>query len=176
MDIIKKDLFSAIRDIPNFPIEGVLFKDITTLLQDGNLFSKTIDLWANEIKKSFPKTNKLVALESRGFIFASALAVKLNSGLILVRKKGKLPYKTHQINYGLEYGQDTFEIHTDALNKSDHALIIDDVLATGGSANAAIQLLKKFESNIEGLSFLMKIDALKGEELLEPYKVHSFFI
>ena len=124
MDDIKKDLFSSIRDIQDFPIEGILFKDITTLLQDASFFSKTINLWADEIQKSFPQANKLVALESRGFIFASALALKLNYGLVLIRKKGKLPYKTHQISYGLEYGKDTFEIHTDALNKEDHALII----------------------------------------------------
>jgi len=93
MDNIKKDIFHSIRDIQDFPIKGVLFKDITTLLQDADLFSKTINLWANEIQTSFPKTNKLVALESRGFIFASALALKLNHGLVLIRKKENSPIK-----------------------------------------------------------------------------------
>ena len=130
------ELKSAIRDIPGFPKEGVIFKDITTLLKDKNSFKKAVDLFAEKLKGK--KIDVVLSIEARGFIFGSALAYKLGTGIVPVRKKGKLPHKTYKATYSLEYGEDTLEIHQDAFKRGSSVLIIDDLLATGGTCKADV--------------------------------------
>jgi adenine phosphoribosyltransferase len=165
------DLKSAIRDIPGFPKEGVIFKDITTLLKDKNKFREAIDLFAEKFKNK--KIDIIISVEARGFIFGAALAYKLGAGIALVRKKGKLPYKTYSVTYELEYGKDTLEIHQDAFKKGDNVLIVDDLLATGGTSRAVINLVEKMGGKITGLAFLIELTALKGREKLKGYEIVS---
>ncbi len=169
----KEDLTKLIRDIVDFPKPGIIFKDITPLLKDPAAFKKTIDLFAANYRKQ--KIDYVVAIEARGFIFAAALAVKLGAGFVPVRKKGKLPYKTKNVSYELEYGIDTLEIHQDALPAKSNVLIIDDVLATGGTINAVIKLVKQFKVNIVGVAFLMELGFLKGrQKILRGRKLDIF--
>ncbi|MDD3904973.1 MAG: adenine phosphoribosyltransferase [Candidatus Omnitrophica bacterium] len=163
------ELKSAIRDIPGFPKEGVIFKDITTLLKDKEKFRQTIDLFAEKLKGK--KIDAVVSIEARGFIFGAALAYKLGAGIIPVRKKGKLPYKTYSVTYQLEYGNDTLEIHQDAFKKGDSVLIIDDLLATGGTCKAVIGLVEKMGGKIAGIAFLIELTALKGREKFKGYDI-----
>ncbi len=137
-----EELKKYIRDIPDFPKKGILFKDITTLLNDKKAFKNAVDLMAKNIKG---KVDYILAVESRGFIFAGALCYKLGSGFVPVRKKGKLPYKTIQATYALEYGTDTLEIHEDAIKQGSNCLIVDDLLATGGTAHAVCELVEKLK-------------------------------
>ncbi|MFH1459208.1 MAG: adenine phosphoribosyltransferase [Candidatus Omnitrophota bacterium] len=167
----EKILAKAIRDVPDFPKKGIIFKDITTLLQNSKTFKKAIDLIYKEYKHK--KIDAVVCVESRGFIFGAPLAYKLNTGLVLVRKKGKLPYKTYKMTYALEYGKDTLEIHQDALKKGACVLVIDDLLATGGTIAAVCQILKKFKAKIAGVCFVVELLFLKGREKLKDYKVSS---
>src|SRR5476649_1914326 len=134
------DLKKHIRDIPDFPKEGIIFKDISTLLKNPQAIGKSIDALALAFKKS--KIKYVVGVEARGFIFGAALAYKLKAGFIPIRKKGKLPYKTKSVTYQLEYGSDTLEIHEDALKPNSRVLIVDDLLATGGTVKAVIDLIK----------------------------------
>ena len=134
-----KDLKSYIRDIPDFPKPGIIFKDITPLLKDPRAFKITIDMLVKKYKTT--KIDKIVAVESRGFIFATTLAYKLGVGFVPVRKRGKLPFKTRRVTYALEYGTDTLEMHEDALVPGDKVLIIDDLLATGGTVEAVTKLI-----------------------------------
>ena len=155
----------TIRDIPDFPKRGIIFKDITTLLKDKKALKATIDIMAKEIAKSKPKY--IVGIESRGFIFGTAIAYKLGVGFIPVRKKGKLPAKTRAVSYDLEYGQDTLEIHADALKKGDRVVIVDDLLATGGTVGAVVQLVKGSGASIKGLSFVIELEFLNGRDKLK---------
>lgn len=165
------DLKSYIRDIPNFPKEGIIFKDITTLLRNGKSFREAVDLFASELKDK--KIDIILGIEARGFIFGAALAYKLGLGIAPIRKKGKLPHKTHSVTYDLEYGKDTIEIHQDAFEKGAKVLIIDDLLATGGTCRAVVDLVEKMGGKIEAIAFLIELTALKGREKLKGYPVIS---
>ncbi len=166
-----KKLEDYVRSIPDFPKPGILFRDITTLILDPVAFKTSIDILVKKFKDK--KITKIVAIESRGFIFGSVLAYKLGIGFVPARKKGKLPGKTISITYSLEYGTDTMEIHDDALNANDKVLIIDDLLATGGTVRAAIDLVEKFKSKIIGIAFLIELVDLKGREKLKNYPITS---
>lgn len=165
------DLKEYIRDIPGFPKEGIIFKDITTLLKNGKKFREAIDLLAAGFKKK--KIDVVLSVEARGFIFGAALAYKLGVGIVPVRKKGKLPYKTHSVTYELEYGRDTLEIHEDAFPKGARVLIADDLLATGGTTGAVIDLVRKMGGSVAGLAFLIELLPLKGREKLKNYPIVS---
>ena len=166
-----EDLKKSIRDIPDFPKKGIIFKDITPLLQDGRLFKKAVDLLSERFKDM--KIDKVVSVESRGFILGSAIAYKLETSFVPVRKKGKLPYLTHTATYDLEYGQDTLEMHQDAIQKGDKILIIDDLLATGGTLGAVINLVKEMGGEIDGIGFLIELTFLKGREKNKDYDIFS---
>jgi len=165
------DLKSCIRDIPNFPKQGIIFKDITTLLKNAKSFREAVDLFADELKDK--KIDIVLGIEARGFIFGGALAYKLGAGIAPIRKKGKLPHKTHSITYDLEYGKDTLEIHQDAFEKGAKVLIIDDLLATGGTCRAVIDLVEKMGGKIEAIAFLIELTALKGRDKLKGYPIVS---
>ena len=166
-----KELADYIREINDFPKEGIIFKDIATLLQDP----KGVDLCLENLMILIDneKIDKVVGIESRGFFFGTLLAQKLNAGFIPVRKPGKLPFKTISETYDLEYGTDVLEIHIDAIKKGERVLIHDDVLATGGTAQAVCKLVERLGGNIIQCNFIMKLDFLKGEEKLNGYKVKS---
>lgn len=155
---------AMIRDVPDFPKPGIVFKDITPVLESGEAFRSLARLLAEKID---PRTTKLVAIESRGFILGAAVAQHLKAGLVLVRKPGKLPRPTNRKAYALEYGQDAVEMHKDALSPSDYVTIIDDVLATGGTAHAVEELCRETGARISGHVFLMEIEFLKGREKLQ---------
>ncbi len=154
------DLSKYIRDIPDFPKKGILYKDITTLLMNKEAFSNVIQRFYNRHKDN--DISQVVGIEARGFIFAACLANKLGCGFIPIRKPNKLPYTTYNQEYKLEYGKDSIEIHIDAIKKNENILIVDDVLATGGTVMAAINLLKNFECNIIECLFLLEISSLGG--------------
>ena len=164
------DIKKYIRDIPNFPKDGILYKDITPLLGDYKAFTFVV----NEISRNIPKdVTTIVAPESRGFIFASAVCYNLNKNLVPVRKKGKLPYKTFDIDYQLEYGTDTFQIHTDSIKPGDKVCIIDDLLATGGTIEAIEELIQNFQCTISSISFVIELEKLKGREKLNCDNITS---
>lgn len=168
---MNSDLKTYIRDIPGFPKEGIIFKDITTLLQNGDKFREAVDRIADEFKGE--KVDAVLSVEARGFIFGSAVAYKLGVGMVPVRKKGKLPHKTHSVTYDLEYGKDTLEIHQDAFKKGGRILIVDDLLATGGTVRAVCDLVEKMGGKIVGVAFLIELTALNGREKLKNYKILS---
>ena len=164
------DIKQHIRDVPNFPREGIIYKDITPLLKDHQAFAFVV----NEISKNIPQdVTTIVAPESRGFIFASAISYNLKKNLVLVRKKGKLPYKTFEIDYELEYGTDSFEIHTDSIEPGDKIAIVDDLLATGGTVEAIEKLVKNFNCTISSISFVIELKSLKGREKLRCDNISS---
>ena len=165
------DLKTLIRDVPDFPKKGIIFKDITTLLREGKEFREAIDEISSEYINK--KIDTVVSIEARGFIIGSALAYRLQAGVVLVRKKGKLPWHTHQTTYELEYGTDTLEIHQDAIKPDGKVLIVDDLLATGGTAGAAIDLVERLKGQIVGIAFLIELVFLKGREKLKDYPVFS---
>ncbi len=160
-----------IRNIPDFPIKGIQFKDITTLLQQGDIFASAVDYLYEPFRQK--EIQKIAGIEARGFIFGAALAYKLNVGFVPIRKPGKLPAETFKINYELEYGENSLEIHKDAIEKNERVLLIDDLLATGGTARATCDLIKKCGGKIEGISFVVELIDLKGRELIKNYDVHS---
>ena len=164
------ELKDYIRNIQDYPKQGILFRDITTLLQNKDAFKYAIDKMAEQI--SSEKIDYIVGAESRGFLVGSALAYKLNCGFITVRKKGKLPYKTISEEYALEYGTDTLYMHEDALKKGDRVLIVDDLIATGGTALAMIKMVEKLEGIVVGSSFLIELKELNGRKEIEKYPVH----
>jgi adenine phosphoribosyltransferase len=166
-DILKKH----IRNIPDFPKQGILFRDITTLLKNKTVFKKAIDALARSVKVK--KIDYVVAVESRGFIFGAALAYKLGAGFIPVRKKGKLPAETISATYALEYGTDSLEMHKDALKANSKILIVDDLLATGGTVAAVCQLAEQVKAKIAGIIFLIELCDLKGRDKLRGYPVYS---
>ncbi len=165
------DLKKHIRDIPNFPQEGIVFKDISTLLKNKDAFKQSIDTLAKKFKGE--RVEYVVGVEARGFIFGSALAYKLGAGFIPVRKKGKLPYKTKSVTYQLEYGSDTLEIHEDALKVHSRVLIVDDLLATGGTVKAVVDLIKAQKAKIVGVAFVVELQFLKGKERLVDLPIYS---
>jgi len=167
------DIKKYIRDIPDYPKKGILFKDITPLLQDKYAFSAAIEQMATHYRES--KAEVIAGIESRGFIIGAALAIKLGIGFIPIRKPGKLPYKTHRKEYTLEYGKDAVEIHEDALKHGQKVLLIDDVIATGGTAKAAAELLRDIGGDLIGIGFLVELSFLKGMEKLKGEKIFSLF-
>jgi len=164
-------LSESIRDVPDFPKKGIIFKDITTLLGDDKAFKKSIDILVNKYKGK--KIDYIIAIESRGFIFGSVLAYKLGAGFVPVRKKGKLPYKTKSVTYSLEYGTDTLEIHKDAIPPQSRVLIVDDLLATGGTVQAVAKLVKSFKAKIVGVAFLIELSFLNGRKKLKGLPILS---
>lgn len=164
-------LRARIRDIPDFPKKGIIFKDITPLLADASLFQAAIEgmvqPWRSE------RIHKVVGIESRGFVFAAPLALALGAGLIIVRKPGKLPWKTVKEEYALEYGSDTLELHEDAVSGGERTLIVDDVLATGGTAAAVGRLVQRLGGDLAGYSFLSELMFLQGSRKLGGAKVHA---
>lgn len=160
-----------IRDIPDFPKKGIVFKDITTLIKEPKAFKQVIDLLAKRFKQE--KIKKIVCVESRGFIFASALAYKLGLGIIPVRKPGKLPYKTIKESYALEYSNDSLEMHIDAIKKGEKILIIDDLLATGGTVEACTRLIEKAGGKVVGVGCVIELEFLQGRRKLDNYEVFS---
>ena len=165
------DLKQYIREIPDFPAKGILFRDITPLLQDGRAFHAAVRALAARHHGQRPEA--VVAIESRGLIIGSALAYELGVGVVPVRKKGKLPHKTYRASYTLEYGQDTLEIHQDGLVKGARVLLVDDLLATGGTMEATIRLIEQCGGRIVELAFLIELTALKGRARLAPHPILS---
>ena len=165
------ELSSYIREVVDFPKEGIGFKDITTLLKDGDAFSLSIDTLYEAIKDY--NFDKIVAIESRGFIFGAALAYKMGIGFIPVRKKGKLPAETVSYTYELEYGEDTLEMHKDALSSGERILIIDDLLATGGTAAAVAKMVEEMGAEIALVAFLIELKFLNGRDRLKEYSILS---
>ena len=164
-------LTAAIRDIPDFPKPGIMFKDISPILQDGALFAEVIDIIGGRYENQ--QIDSIVVIDARGFIFGSALAYKLGCGISLVRKQGKLPWKTYSVSYDLEYGSAAVEIHIDAVSGGDRVLIVDDLLATGGTAKAGAALVEKIGARIIALEFVIELSFLKGRDQLDGYTVNS---
>ena len=164
------ELKDYIRSIQDYPKEGILFRDITTLLKDKDAFKLAIDKMAEQVKDK--KVDLIVGAESREFLIGSALAYKMNCGFIPVRKKGKLPYKTISEEYALEYGTDTLYMHEDAIKKGDNVLVVDDLIATGGTALAMIKMVEKLGGNVIGSSFLIELEELNGRKEIEKYPIN----
>ncbi len=166
-----QDIERAIRNIPDFPKPGIQFKDITPVLADARLFAGVIEL----LTEKYPPgtVDAVVGIDARGFIFAAAAAVKMNAGFVPVRKKGKLPYQTHEQDYALEYGHATVAIHVDALKPGSRVLLIDDLLATGGTAAAAAALVQKLGAEILEIGFLIELSFLHGRQKLQGYPIRS---
>ena len=165
------ELKAAVRDVPDFPIKGILFKDITPILQDGRLFHRAVDILAD--RHQGKKLDAVIGIDARGFIFAGAVAYKLGVGFVPIRKKGKLPHKTVVTSYTLEYGSETSEMHVDALKPGGKVIIVDDLLATGGTAMAACNLVKQLGGDIAEINFLIELSFLKGRERLREHPVFS---
>jgi len=165
------DLAKYIRDVPDFPVKGILFKDICPLLQNADAFQQAVDTLTDHFRDR--EIDVVVAIESRGFVFGAPVAYKLHAGLIPVRKPGKLPAETISVEYTLEYGTNTLEIHRDAIQPGQRVLLVDDLLATGGSARAAIDLVEQLGGKVVGLGFLIELTFLRGIEKLEGYEVFS---
>ncbi len=160
-----------IRDIPDFPKEGILFKDITPLLKDKEVFKKAIDTMANNYNNI--EIDYVVGIEARGFIIGTPLAYALNKGFIPIRKPGKLPYEKISASYDLEYGSNELEIHTDAISEGDNILLVDDLLATGGTTKASVDLIEKLGGNIVSIAFLLELVELNGREEIEDYDIYT---
>lgn len=166
-----EELKQHIRDIPDFPKKGIVFKDITTLLSDAKSFHRMVDLLAHRYIGE--KIDQIVGIEARGFILGAALAYKLGTGITLVRKPGKLPYQTCSVTYELEYGSDSLEIHEDAFQKGDRVIIADDLLATGGTMAAVVDLVEKIGAEIHECAFMAELEFLNGRSKLPEGKVYS---
>jgi adenine phosphoribosyltransferase len=162
---------SKIRDVVDFPKRGIVYKDITPLLGHPEAFEHCIELFLEKYREIGLDT--IVGIESRGFIFGAALASRLRKPFVPARKPGKLPYKTHRAEYSLEYGTDALEIHVDAIAKGAHVLIVDDLLATGGTARAAAELIEKMECRVVGTAFAIELGFLKGADRLKPFETFS---
>ncbi len=165
------DLKSKIRTVPDFPKKGIMFRDITTLLQDSSALRESVKQLVEKVKgKEF---DLVVAVESRGFIFGSLVAYELGAGFVPVRKPGKLPFETVKQSYELEYGVDALEMHLDAVKEGQKVLVVDDLLATGGTAKATAELVEQSGGKIKGFLFLIELDFLNGREKLKEYEVQS---
>jgi len=165
------DLKHHIRSIPDFPKPGILFRDITPLLAAPRAFRYVIDRMADHYRSR--RVDTIVAAEARGFIFAAPLALALDARFVPVRKPGKLPFDTHSFHYELEYGSDSLEMHTDAVSKEDRVLLVDDLLATGGTMEACIRIVEKVGAVVAGTAFVIELDFLNGRRRLTPYEVFS---
>ena len=165
------DLRSLIREIPDFPKPGINFKDVTTLLKDGAGLRYAVNAMANHFRGR--NIDLVVGVESRGFLFGAPLAYELGTGFVLVRQPGKLPGPITRVEYALEYGTDALEIHTDAILPGQRVLIVDDLLATGGTVGATLELVRRLKGEIAGLAFLVELTFLKGRERLSGYEVLS---
>ena len=172
--VTPKEIERAIRNVPDFPKPGIQFKDITPVLADARLFAGSIDLLTANFKPG--TVDAVVGIDARGFIFAAAAATKLHAGFVPVRKKGKLPYKTIEQDYALEYGHATVAMHTDALKPGARVLLIDDLLATGGTSGAAASLMKKLGANILEIVFLIELKFLDGRKQLKNFPVRSLVV
>ncbi|MBI3880279.1 MAG: adenine phosphoribosyltransferase [Verrucomicrobia bacterium] len=172
--VTQAELSRAIRNIPDFPKPGIQFKDITPVLADARLFAGSIELLAGKYQPG--DVDSVVGIDARGFIFAAAVALRLKAGFVPVRKKGKLPYQTHEESYDLEYGSNTVAIHTDAVSKGARVLLVDDLLATGGTAAAAVSLIDKLGGKILEISFLIELAALSGRSKLKHHPVRSLIV
>ncbi len=165
------ELLRHIRDVPDFPKKGIVFKDITPMLGDPKAFQTSVDLLAGEYMGK--GIDVVVGAEARGFIIASPLAYKLGAGFVLIRKPGKLPWKTERVEYELEYGTDSLEIHKDAIRPGMKVLIADDLLATGGTAEACIDLVERLGGEVAGMSIFIELTFLNAREKFEKYPIHS---
>ena len=166
-----QDIYQAIRDVPDFPKPGIMFKDITPLLLDPARFRRTVELMAAPFAGS--KVRRVVSIESRGFLLGAPIALLLEAGLVPIRKPGKLPAARGRVEYALEYGTDALEMHRDAVGQGDRVLIVDDVLATGGTAEAAGKLVRAHGAEVVGFTFLIELDFLKGRERLRAERVEA---
>ncbi len=162
---------SQVRDIPDFPKTGIIFRDITPLLKNQKKFKEVIDHLAEQLDEK--QVTAVVGIESRGFIFGSVLAYRLGCSFIPARKKGKLPHTTVSADYELEYGTDSIEMHQDAINENDHVVIIDDLLATGGTAKAVVDLVKQLKANIHSILFFIELSFLNGRNQIKDHPVYS---
>ncbi|MGC8633086.1 MAG: adenine phosphoribosyltransferase [Candidatus Limnocylindrales bacterium] len=165
------DLRAKIREVPDFPKPGILFYDITTLLKDAQAFRDSVDLLVAPYRNQ--RIDVVVGMESRGFIFSAPMAYTLGVGFVPVRKLGKLPAETASVEYALEYGTNTLEIHRDAITPGERVLIVDDLLATGGTVNGTIDLVRRLSGEVVSLAFLVELRFLKGRERLRGYDIHS---
>jgi adenine phosphoribosyltransferase len=167
----KIDLKAFIRDIPDFPEPGILFRDITPLLADAQALAFAIEALTEPFQGN--GIDVVAAVEARGFIFGSAVAKELGAGFVPIRKKGKLPFQTHSVSYGLEYGKDVVEVHTDAVKPGTNVLMVDDLLATGGTMAAACELIESLGAKIAGLTFLIELTDLNGRDKFKQYDIHT---
>src|SRR2546430_12308288 len=165
-------LRAGIRDVPDFPKKGIVFKDITPILKDGALFRASIDVFLERCRGR--KIDKIVGIDARGFVFGSAVAYELGVGFVPLRKKGRLPYKTESAKYSLEYGEAEMEMHTDAVRAGERVVLGDDLLATGGTSDAAALLIRKAGADLVEAQFLIELEFLEGRKRLEPTPVTSF--
>jgi adenine phosphoribosyltransferase len=165
------DLASLIRDVPDFPVPGVMFKDITTLVSNPAAFQEVVSRMADTYVGK--RVDIVAAIESRGFIFGAPLALRLGAGFVPVRKPGKLPSRSISDSYTLEYGTNTLEIHEDAIQRGQRVLVVDDLLATGGSARAAVNLVERLGGHVAGVAFLVELDFLNGRQKLDGYPILS---
>ncbi len=165
------DLASHIRSIPDWPKKGILFRDITPLLADPKAFAAAVEALCAGFADG--GIQYVAAVEARGFIFGAAVAAKLDVGFVPIRKKGKLPFKTESISYDLEYGTDTLQVHSDAVSKGAKVLMVDDLLATGGTMAAACKLIEKIGGKIAGITFLVELSELAGRKKLRPYRINT---
>jgi len=165
-------LRARVRDVPDFPKKGIIFKDITPILQDGVLFRASIDLFLEQCRGK--QIDKVVGIDARGFLFGSAVAYELGIGFVPLRKKGRLPYKTESASYTLEYGEAEMELHIDAITAGEKIVLIDDLLATGGTSASAVALIKKVGGELIEAIFLIELEFLQGRKKLAPTPVSSF--
>jgi adenine phosphoribosyltransferase len=170
-EIVEK-LRAAVRDVPDFPKKGIIFKDITPLLSDSGLFRASIDLFLERCRGR--EIDKIVGIDARGFVFGSAVAYELGVGFVPIRKRGKLPYRTEIAKYSLEYGEAEMEMHTDAITAGARVVLVDDLLATGGTSAAATALIRKAGGDLVEAQFLIELEFLEGRKRLEPTLVTSF--
>ena len=168
------ELKGKIRDIKDFPTEGILFKDITTLLKDGPAFRYVIDTFVQRYQKE--RVDVVVGIESRGFILGGALAHQLNAGFVPVRKLGKLPGKTIEVEYELEYGRDALAVHEDAIKPGQRVLAVDDLLATGGTMGATLRLIRQLGGQVVGVAFMIELAFLHGRDRLKEHTLHSLIV
>jgi len=165
-------LRAGIRDVPDFPKKGIIFKDITPILKDGALFRSSVDLFLEQCRDK--NIDKIVGIDARGFLFGSAVAYELGVGFVPLRKKGRLPYQTESAKYSLEYGEAEMELHIDAITPGEQVLLIDDLLATGGTSASAVTLIRKVGGELVAAIFLIELEFLRGRQKLEPTPVISF--
>ena len=165
-------LRNAVRDVPNFPKHGIVFKDITPILVDAELFNKSIEVFLDRCREK--TIDKIVGIDARGFLFGSAVAYALNVGFVPIRKKGKLPFRTESASYSLEYGDAEMEMHVDSINRGERIVLIDDLLATGGTSAAAAALISKVGGELLEAQFLIELEFLHGRQKLDPTPVVSF--